>query len=116
MADSQGLVKTSKNRQSIESSSFIYGEVHDIIASGYTSSPVEKEKQNYEATAPGNPRFLEQPIQINSALIRSDHERSIKTLISSGVDNSMAKKKKILKRFGSLLRKFRLFSTGIEQG
>ena len=78
MADSQGLVKTSKNRQSIESSSFIYGEVHDIIASGYTSSPVEKEKQNYEATAPGNPRFLEQPIQIDSALIRSDHERSIK--------------------------------------
>ena len=23
-------------------------------------SPVEKKKQNYEATAPGNPRFLEQ--------------------------------------------------------
>ena len=33
-------------------------------------SPVEKEKQNYEETAlaPGNPRFLEQPIQKNPAL------------------------------------------------
>ena len=37
-------------------------------------------------------------------------------LKSSGVENSMANKKKTLKRFGSLLRKFRLLSTGIEQG
>ena len=36
-------------------------------------------------------------------------------LMSSGVDNSMAKKKKTLRCFGSLLWKFRLFSTGIEQ-
>ena len=53
-------------------------------------SPVEKEKQNYEATAPGNPRFLE---QLCFRRIMGDVQ---KTLMSSGVDNSMAKKKKIL--------------------
>ena len=60
MADSQGP----------SNPVFLYTGSASHHASGYTSSPVEKEKQNYEATAPGNPRFLEQPIQINSGLIR----------------------------------------------
>ena len=37
MADSLGLVTTSKNRQSIESSPFIYRQCMTSYASGYTS-------------------------------------------------------------------------------